>query len=188
MRVRVASRLAALAAALVVVSACDASSSATHALPTRGTAQTAPAAALPHSITRRCAPTELRLALRWQRDSTGALSGELRATNPGPDACGLLLKPVVHPLGVDGMPLATQFLTTAEGRYGPSALRPGHTATARVVWVGWCGRPAGTRVEVSWGDVATTVAVSEPRQPACPMTKYAPTNVSSTWFSGLTAE
>lgn len=144
-----------------------------------------PVSPVPGEIRPTCQPTQLHLALAWHRDATGSLSGDLRATNPGTRACGLLLKPSVQPLGVDGKPLKTLFLTTMEGRYGPNALRPGHTAISGISWAGWCGKPAGPNVEVSWRDVETTVTVSGARQPACPTAKTAPTNMSSTWFEGL---
>lgn len=189
MKVPIVSRFAALAVLPLLLTACTSSSA--HTSQQGPTGSPASSSAGPHAVAREiqpnCLPTELRLALTWHRDPSGSLSGDLRATNPGTTACGLLVKPDVQPLGLDGKPLDTQFITTSEGLYGPNALRPGHSATSGISWGGWCGKPVGPQVRVSWGEVAATVAVTGPRQPSCPTTKGAPTNMSSTWFSGLLA-
>ncbi len=195
MKVPPVSRFAALAVLPLLLSACNGSSSVqpprqgppTTAVPSAATPDPTAPSAVAGEIQPNCLPTELQLALTWHRDAGGSLSGDLHATNPGTTACGLLVKPSVQPLGLDGKPLATVFITTGEARYGPNALRPGHSATSGISWGGWCGTQAGPKVRISWGDVTATVTVSGPRQPRCPTTKAAATNLSSSWFSGLLA-
>jgi hypothetical protein len=181
------SRMAVAAAITLAVGGCAAPSrtEATGHLPTPTATRSGASHYVPPEIGPGCQPNQLLLTLAWHQDSTGSLSGNLVASNPGSHACGLLLKPSLQPLGLHGKPLNTTFLITAEERYGPNALRPGHSAHSGVSWAGWCGKPAGPDVVISFGGGKATIAVTGPHQPTCPPTKTDPTNISSDWFEGL---
>jgi hypothetical protein len=138
---------------------------------------------------RTCRPTELVLALTWVKTSSGSLRGSLTATNPNHEACLLLVKPHVTPVGVDGQPLRTEATESKEGRWGPDALIPGATAQAPVVWTDWCGEPAGQAADVTWSGEerlsAVRISTTGPAQPAC--LNHPASTVSSSWFEGLSA-
>jgi|SRR3954452_19846268 hypothetical protein len=129
------------------------------------------------------AADEVDVRLRWQTVSDGALDGLLEVRNIGPRPIRVGGKPLVTPLGVDGRPLAADFLVTAELRIPPHLdLLPGQRAAAPVSWSGWNGPPSSGRVRVEFEGVTVDVVADGPAQPA---STEEPTNLSSSWFDLL---
>jgi hypothetical protein len=128
-----------------------------------------------------CAPEDLAVQVRWERDG-GGLRGVVIAENISDRACVLPGKPGVIPLGLDGAPLQTQTLITLEMRHpGYVILQPGQRAAAQVSWSSWCGPPASDRAQVSWGDGEVIADVHGPVQPDC--SPGEPDNLTSSWFN-----
>jgi len=127
-----------------------------------------------------CAPDDLVVVVRWERDGTG-LCGQVIAENVGSRACQLASKPDVTPLRADGSPLPTSTIVSLEFRSpGYVVLQPGDRAAAPVWWGSWCGQQASDQARVSWPGGMTVAKVDGPTQPDC--THRRPDNLSSSWF------
>jgi hypothetical protein len=132
-----------------------------------------------------CEPADLTVTVRWARDGTGGLRGQVVAENVGGRSCRLPGKPTVTPVGPDGTPLPVQTVVTMEWlQPGYVTLRPGQRAEAPVFWLSWCGQPASDRARVGWGDGggdhSAIARVDGAIQPECTAGK--PDNLSSSWF------
>ncbi|MFI5607443.1 DUF4232 domain-containing protein [Amycolatopsis sp. NPDC051903] len=132
-----------------------------------------------------CGPDDLAVSLYWERDGQG-LRGTVVAENVGTRTCRSGMKPGVQPLGLDGVPLPTDTLVSAEMRRPAHVvLEPGDRAAAPVSWRNWTGAPAGDRAIVGWngGESVVVVEVDAPRQPGC--RPGVPENLTSSWFNPL---
>ena len=183
-------RLGALLALPVLLAGCGASPTA-NVVSAGDTAQNTPSASplatttatAPSGSAATCTPTRMSLSLVWHKTANGLLSGEVRASNSDVKVCGLPDRPRVRPIGTDGQPLAIEFGEPADQRIDTLQLQPGHTATSGVTWAGWCGKPAGHLVKISWDAAAetpATVVATGPQQPRCPTDKNPAMNFSST--------
>jgi hypothetical protein len=125
----------------------------------------------------------LALRVRWQFEPDGDLKGELEAVNISGFPVRLGGKPVLRPLGRDGVPLETEQVVTLEFRDPPYVvLRPGEHASAPIRWAGWNGPPASDRVQVQWQGGAAEVKVEGPPQPR---RTSDPMHLSSFWFNAV---
>jgi hypothetical protein len=138
-----------------------------------------------------CHPTQLDLTLVWRSTPDGGLSGTLTAFNTSGHSCLLLVRPVVQPDGVAGSPLPTTYVSFKDARVGPAQLLAGTIATAQIDWPNWCGDPAGRTAHVSWPGAEpfppAQIVTQGPQQPAC-LPGSSSTQISSSWFEGLSAE
>jgi hypothetical protein len=165
----------------------DASSSPAAGIPVSGmgSVDTAPQAPTYPSAGPVCTPAEVLLTLTWAADGE-KLIGKLVAKNITTQACDLLVKPGITPLGTDGQPLGVSNPMTEEQQIGPSRLLPGATATSALTWNLWCGPSASKQVRVDWGTGDTTVTVTGPTNATCPSaTDAVAATITSGWFSPL---
>jgi hypothetical protein len=123
--------------------------------------------------------SELVFTLVWETDS-GSLKGELVAINVCEHVVRVSGKPRLIPIGIDGEPLDADTIVSLEMKVpGHVDLGPGERAAASVLWAGWDGPPASSRVVVGWRGGRQEVEASGPRQPESP---GPPTNISTSWF------
>ena len=126
-----------------------------------------------------CEPESTQVSLEWQHDRE-ALTGCVDVINSSRRPCRVAGKPVITPLGQDGIPLKVKHIVTLEMRIpGYVVLRPGQRARAGISWAGWPGPAAGRDILVRIGTWQTKVTATGPSQP---QGVRGPTNTSSTWF------
>lgn len=129
-----------------------------------------------------CQASRLALVLRWTLHGK-FLKGEVSATNVTSRDCDLPFKPLVEPLGSGGSPLPVQHFTRDDARIGPSVLKPGATALARVSWGSWCGAAASHLVRVSWpSGGSVNITAKGPASPPCFEGQF---GLESGWFERL---
>jgi hypothetical protein len=128
-----------------------------------------------------CRPGDLRVAVHWDRDDAGVLTGQVIAENISRRACLLAGKPAVSPIGVDGEPLPVGTVITLELREpGYVIIAPGGRAAAQVIWSSWCGADAAGRARVSWEGGSAEAQVHGPAQPACD--RGLSLDLATSWF------
>lgn len=150
--------------------------------PTAGaTPSTALSDSGPAAVGELCTPAQVSLTLAWTA-SDSALAGSLTATNHDPSACELLVKPIITPLADNGTPLGVPNVISEEANIGPGRLRPGASATSKILWRGSCGAPVHA-VQVSWGTGPVTVMATG--RSTAPCTSAPTESITSNWFSPL---
>jgi hypothetical protein len=92
-------------------------------------------------------------------------------------------KPLLTPIGTDGVPLDAKTVVTLELRLpGYVELAPGERAMARVGWGGWDGAPASGKVIVHWRGENVELIADGPRQPE---SDGPTTNLWTSWFESV---